>query len=156
MAAGPVVNGEAYDFGSIRIKIDGDTYIACTAASYSDPMEPGELFGTHAQAIGFTDGQIKPTASITLEKANANILRKKLAEIGATKQQGYKQVRFDVVVNYEVPGLLDLITDEIIGCRVVDDANSHQSGTDGLVETWSLKPRKLIKDGVESVYDPLY
>ncbi len=145
--AGPIINGVAYDFANVEVNVNGDTFVDVSKIDYSDPLEPGRQYGTHPQATSRSTGQLKPSASMTLAKATANAIRAKLGN-------GYKLVKFDVVVTYAAEGQ-DLITDSLKGVRIKDDKSSA-SGTDPLNEDWDLDPMSILRNGLSSIPNPLY
>jgi len=155
MAGQIYINGKAFDFNSASVMIDGEEVVAITSVNYKpDRTSREKVFGTHAQAIATTDGQLTHSASITLVKATASALRQKFAA-AAGANSSWMDYRFDIVVNYEHNGL-DMTTDEIIGCAVSGPDQSHQNDTSALTETWELDVTNIKLDGLDCVADPLY
>lgn len=144
MADSPAINGNVYDYATIKLMLDGDLYVSVKSIKYKDSCEPGELRGTSPQILGRTTGDYKAEASIEVSKGAANELRKKLGT-------GFMAVKFDAVVNYQPPGDLEIITDRVIGCRIKSTDNSHSQGSDALTETIELHVLKVNWNG----YDPL-
>ncbi len=141
MADVPLINGITYDYASIEIQIDGDIYQGVTAVNYDDTLEPGVARGTSPQWLGRTTGDYEATGSFTILKGSANQIRTQLGNGCMTKV-------FDVVINYAPDGN-DLITDELIDCRISSMADGHAQGVDALFEDWNLSVRKVKRNGVD-------
>lgn len=148
------INGKGHDYNSTKISVDDEEYVGITAIDYKPERTPGVGYGTHAQPLVYTDGQINNTASITMFKDTATKIRKKLAD-KASAGQSWMSVRFDITVSYETTDV-DLATDYVIQARVVSPENSHSNGTDALTETWTLNPLDIKLDGYSCVDNPLY
>jgi len=136
----PLINGTYPDFASIEIKIRGTHYIGLTEISYSDTLEAGEVRGTHAQKLGTTTGQYSAEASMTMLRPEFDDLIQRLGP-------GYKQVAFDIVINYRPPGGA-MITDKIIGARITSTEISASQGSDPVSVSVTLAPNHLILNGV--------
>jgi hypothetical protein len=123
----PLINGNRYDFSSIKAMVKGLTYLGFKSINYSHSLEPGEVYGTHAQKMGRTRGQYKPEASFEMYKEEYALL---LTGLGP----GYMERSFDIVVNYEEwDGLTQrVVTDNIIGFRIKKAENAHSSGNEPL------------------------
>jgi hypothetical protein len=154
MGATVYINGKGHDYNSIKVTIDDEEYLGVTSVNYKPERQPGVGYGTHAQPIVFTEGQLNNTAAITLIKDTAKKIRAKLAA-KASSGQSWMDVRFDITVSYET-GDIDLATDYVIQARVVSVENNHSAGTDALVEAWDLNPLDIKIDGYSSVSNPLY
>jgi hypothetical protein len=123
----PLINGNRYDFSSIRAMVKGLTYLGFKSINYSHSLEPGEVYGTHAQKMGRTRGQYKPEASFEMYKEEYALL---LTGLGP----GYMERSFDIVVNYEEwDGLTQrVVTDVVAGFRIKKAENAHSSGNEPL------------------------
>lgn len=141
MATYPLINGTYPDFASIEIKVRGTHIIGISEISYSDNLEPGVVRGTHAQALGSTTGEYTAEASMTMYRPEFDELITRLGN-------GYKQVPFDIVVNYRPPGG-KMITDKIIGARITNVEISASQGSDPVSVSVTLAPNHLILNGVE-------
>jgi hypothetical protein len=123
----PLINGNRYDYSSIKAMLDGLSYLGFKSINYSHALEPGEVYGTHAQKMGRTRGQYKPEASFEMYKEEYALL---LLGLGP----GYMERSFDIVVNYEEwdGSIQRVITDNIIGFRIKKAENAHSSGNEPL------------------------
>jgi acyl-coenzyme A thioesterase PaaI-like protein len=64
-----IVNGNRYSWASVSIKLGGQTFTGFTEISYSNNLEPGDVYVEgRVSKDGRTRGQNKPTASITFLK----------------------------------------------------------------------------------------
>ncbi len=142
----PLINGNRYDFSSIKAMLGGLSYLGFKSINYSHSLEPGEVYGTHAQKMGRTRGQYKPEASFEMYKEEYALL---LTGLGP----GYMERSFDIVVNYEEwDGLTQrVITDNIIGFRIKKAENAHSSGNEPLTVKVEGSVMYVIENGLAPI-----
>lgn len=148
MATYPLINGNLFSFASVELTVDGRVFRGVKSVDYSQNLEPGEVRGTHAELLGRTRGDLKPSASMELFLEEANELLERLGN-------GFMERSFSGVVAYEEPGSGKIRTDELVGCRIKGTSDSHSQGTDGLTRKFDLSLQKVRYDGREPLLRPL-
>lgn len=147
----PLINGTRHEWSSIEIKLDGITYVGVSSINYSDKLEPQKVRGTHPKPIGRTRGEYDAEGSIELYIAEAAVFRKALADkVGGN---GYKEVAFDIVVQYG-ESEFDTITDTVVGARIKTDAGGGAKGPDPLATKWDLDVMNILWNGIDSLINP--
>jgi hypothetical protein len=144
MVPTPLINGNRYDYSSVDIRIAGKSFRGVKSISYKDSLEPGEVFGTHAQALGVTRGQYKAEGSVEVYKEELDDI---LTALSALPPGGYLESRFNVEVHYAEAPAAPTVTDKLIGCRVKAVDENHQSGTDPLSVKLDLYVQHVERHG---------
>ncbi|HWL89420.1 MAG TPA: hypothetical protein VNO21_26630 [Polyangiaceae bacterium] len=139
----PLINGVRYDFSSIETNIAGLSTLGVAELTYSDNLEPGELFGTHAQRLGRTRGQYKAEGSITLYRAEGDDLIVRLGN-------GFLEVVFDIYAFYAEADQ-PLVTDSLIGCRIKKPDVSNSAGSDPLKIKFDLDLMYILHNGIAPI-----
>lgn len=139
----PLIRGNRFDYSSIEANINGAVFVGISEIDYSHKLDPGMMRGTSALPNGRTRGQYEAKGSITLYKSEA-------AELIAALGDGYLERSFDIVVHYAEAGS-PMVTDTLIGCRIVDDGNSHKEGNDALTQKLELSIMRVDMNGVKPV-----
>ena len=150
LPAFPLINGNRYDYTSIEILILGVPYRGVKAIDYSDKLGAKKSYGTSAQAVGRTRGVMDASGSIEVFKEDAVIIRAALAALGLG---GYGEVDFLINVAF-AEGIVGTITDQLVGCRILEVADSHSQGGDALTEKWSLDIMNVIRAGSQILSIP--
>jgi hypothetical protein len=159
--ANQTVNGQAATGGSLDI-------VEFNSISYDHKLEPEFVRGAHAQPLGRTRGNYEASGSITLYKAAAAALIKGLGP-------GYLEKEFDLTVTYgNQPATVDagaptvggvisgiasagfgaamgMVTDELIGCRIRNDGNSHSQGGKALEVKLDLTIMQVRPNGTSAL-----
>jgi hypothetical protein len=144
----PLVNGSRLSFASIEALIASNLFYGIKEISYSEMLEPGEVYGTSPQLMGRTRGQYKSEASFTLFKEEWLDMQLALSTAGSVLGLGWMEFPFDVVVSYaEILGG-PIQTDKIRGCRVKKAEDSHSQGTDALVVKVELSTMYVLRNGL--------
>ena len=143
----PSVNGIRYDWSSVEIDLGGKKYFGIKDISYKHSLEPGEVYGTHAQILGRTRGQYKSEASITLFKEEYSDLLEALGD-------GYMERSFDIIINY-ADANQSIVTDKVIGCRIKSADESHAQGTEALVVKLDLHVMMILEHGKKPINNML-
>jgi hypothetical protein len=143
-----VINGTIHDFGSLEIDIDGKfVAIAATSIDYSDGTNPEKVYGASAQAIGRTRGQYAAEdGTIKLTKRGG------LQIVEAVAPQGgiYDRV-FGIRVTYRDTDGGGVICDELIGVKLLKQANSHAAGASALEGEFGLSIMAIRWNGVDPI-----
>jgi hypothetical protein len=143
MADYPLVNGVRYDYSSCEIVVAGVTVIGVKSVNYKHALKPGTVRGTSAQKNGRTRGQYEPEASFTMYKQEADEL---IERLGA----GYMEISFDMVIHYADEGQ-PVKTTRVVGCRIADESDEHEEGTDALVTKFELDVMAVVKNGIAPI-----
>jgi hypothetical protein len=139
----PLINGVRYDFSSIEVHIAGRTVLGIKEISYSDNLEPGEVYGTHAQQLARTRGQYKAEGSMSLYREEADEFIRSLGE-------GFLEKVFDIAVYY-AEGKMPLVTDTIRGCRIKKHDLSPSAGSDALQVKFDLHVMYILHNGIAPI-----
>lgn len=143
----PNVNGVAHEFASVEIKLGGQLYYGVTAINYKSPLKPTKQRGNHPSPLGRTSGIEEPDGDLEMFLAEAMAFIKVLGP-------GYKLKVFDVLVNYQAAGM-DLVTDSLLGCRIIDVEANNAAGPDPLKRKLPLDVMKVLINGLEALPNPL-
>lgn len=143
----PLINGNRYDFSSIELQVQGRKFIGFTEISYSQELDRGYVYGAHSQPLGRTRGQLNMEASMTMLKEDYYEL---IAALGA----GYMEVPFDISVTYADNGERTK-NDQILGCTISGEENSHSAGNEGLAVSVTLSPMVIKTGGRNALKNPL-
>jgi len=147
MAEFPLVNGTMHDFTSIEFTMNGTVRPKVKEISYTLELAPTDVYGTPAQKVGRTRGQLKPEASVTMYKAEFD-------DLVFTLGLGYMESVFNIVVNYSDPGT-DIHTDELKGCRIMKWEVSASSGADPVEVAIDLNVMDILYGQVAAVINTL-
>ncbi|HUB09462.1 MAG TPA: hypothetical protein VMB50_20830 [Myxococcales bacterium] len=145
----PDINGHRYSFSSIELsflKLPLGIQIALQSVDYDDTLTPGKLKGKSPQTIGRTRGKYEATASITLPFVEHANLVAALGQLGAAQGLGYKEVAFDIQLQY-ADALQPVLTDLIRGCRLTKGGHSYKNEEGVLTVKQDLDPLYLVKNG---------
>ncbi|AKT38254.1 hypothetical protein [Chondromyces crocatus] len=141
------VNGNQYDWGSIKVKILGEEFYGFTAVSHSQKRERAKAygFGKHRAPRGRTRGRYSAEGKMTGWKSSVEALRAFLAS-QSPDGTNYGDVEFDIVIQYIEPDETP-ITEELFQCVVASEDASHEENTDPLKEEIGLDVMYIKKNG---------
>jgi hypothetical protein len=139
----PDNSGNKFDYTSIELDIKGTKFVGVKEISYSDEMEPGEVYGTYAHSIGVTRGQYKAEGSMTIFKEELPNL---IALLSDSEGKGWMETQFVASVSYSEPGKT-LQTDVLYGCRIKKVEDSHSAGGDALEVKIDLRVQRIERNG---------
>lgn len=129
----PVINGNRFDFSSIKIKLNGKLYTGIQAIDYAPECIPGMVYGqSTAYPIGRTRGQLKT------ETASIEILREEFGDLSTDLQAiagGLFEANFIITVAVGEslsPSSGASQVDTIIGARFSRFNQSAKVGSDPL------------------------
>lgn len=145
----PLINGTRHEWSSIELKLNGKIYVGVSSINYSAKLEPTKVYGVSPEPIGRTRGVYSAEGSIEMYLAEYNALLTDLSALG-----GLMEVSFDAVVAYSEADF-DVITDEVIGCRIKNIDASQSQGADPLKRKLDLDIMKIKFGGFENVNSPL-
>ena len=79
-----LINGKAYDWSSVTIKIPGAESIEITEISYNDEQEHDGIYGKGGMYRGYGTGNYKASVSVSMSREDFNELQRVI------KKKGYK------------------------------------------------------------------
>jgi len=113
---------KAYDYQNIKTEV-GTTKVKAKSVSFSITVESEKIYGSGRKAIDYTDGRINvEDGTARFEFAEWKNL---VGEVGG----GYmrKSRKFDWALIHEHDGM-PVITDRLIGCRIMGLSRDHEEG----------------------------
>lgn len=143
----PLINGNEYDWSSVKIMINGVPYLGIREISYRSTLTPGKVYGTSAQMLGRTRGQLEHEGSFTMYRSQFGDLIQALSLLAGGVVGGYMEVAFTIMVAYEetlASGRLH--SDTLFGCRIQSDDQSHTQGSEPLVVKADLSIMRIMRD----------
>jgi hypothetical protein len=143
----PMANGTRASFVSLEAKFAGQIFVGFAKLTYKRTRDIEVVYGTNKDPIGQTDGTNAYEASCEMLLAEFNALQAKLGP-------GYGDVFFKIDATYSQTGL-DLIHDELLGCRLLSTDSDASQGTAALKRTFDLKPLKILFNGIDDNSSPL-
>lgn len=142
----PLINGVRFDFSSVEIHIGAEVFNGIKEITYKHTLDPGMMRGTRAAVMGRTRGKYDPEASITFYKSEYQDF---IAAIG----NNYMLREFNVTVIYQELPALELVTDNLLQCRLKSSENSHSEGEDALVVKCDLSIMRILESGLDPVLE---
>jgi hypothetical protein len=158
MSDGIRVNGNAYSWGSIRFKLDGERYFQISEITYADKRER-VLFhgmGTHQAPTARSRGKYvpEPVKIKCLKETGANI-RAALSALNDTGGTSYGNAVFPMILQYaetQIGGILKVTDVGFFDCVYVGTNSTESEGPDPLMEEIELQPMRIKRDG-KTLYD---
>jgi hypothetical protein len=135
----PRVNGKAFEWGSIRIKLVSQEIIGITALDFGQKRERVALYGTGRSRapIGFTSGKYSTeNGKMTIWSHTYRDLIEELAS-RAPDKTSYGDVTFNIFAHLEEPGEKPL-RHELYECAITSESTSYQEGTEPLKQDIGL------------------
>src|SRR5262245_19893939 len=129
------VNGNVFEWGSIRVRIFGAEIVGLLEIGYSQKRNRQAVYGTgkHRAPIGKTRGKyVVENGKLVLFKHTAQAMREYLAQ-RAPDKKSYGDTNFNVIAEYIDYGMQS-ITEELLDCNVVSESDAHSEGDDPLKE----------------------
>lgn len=148
-----IINANRYDYSSIEIAIDGLPILGqdIISVSYKQSLKSEKVYGGSPMPRGRTRGRYEADASMEITKEVYGNLIEALSQ---DTQYGYMEKPFNITVTYQDVGG-PLIVDELIGCRLGEDEDSHKSGPEGLTVRCTLDPVYIVRNGRNAVGEQL-
>jgi hypothetical protein len=142
------INGNAYSWGSIVCKVDGERYVGFKEIGYGDSRERTQFHGMNRAHKPIARSRGKYTTKpvkLTGLKSAAGALRNALAA-KASNQRSFGSVEFEIAITYEEESL-GVVLDQLISCVIVDNDASHTEAPDPLSETLEIQCMEVLWDG---------
>lgn len=142
------INGNAYEWASIEIKINGDVFHGFTTCNYGHKRERSKVYGTgrHRAPRGRTSGKYSAEATIGGSLDTCQALRDTLAAL-APDGVSYGDVVFQLIVQFIEQGQ-NPVTVECVDCVIAAEESSNEEGsTEGSAESMPLDVMYLKKNG---------
>lgn len=143
------INGAQVSWGSIKLKVDGETFSGFTSLSYGDKLEVvvGYGMGKHHAPRGRSAGKyIVDPVKLAGPPSTMNALREKLASL-SSDGISYGQVDFLIVAQYveanEVP-----MTVEIERCRYVATVENREESAELLKDEVEISAMLIRRNGL--------
>jgi len=118
----PLVNGQAYSWAQIELRILGATVAGVTAISYEDMEEMQDNFGAGNRPVSRAYGKIECKASVTLEAAEVVALQS-VAPSGRIQNIP----EFPVIISY-LPESGVIVQDVLNNCRFKGNKRDVKTG----------------------------
>lgn len=118
----PLINGTAYAWSQIELRLFNTPVAGVTKITYEDEQEMQDNYGAGAFPVSRGYGQIKPKAGITLEMAEVEALQ---AAAPGGRLQSIPE--FDVVVSYLPEGGV-IVNHTLHNCRFKGNKREIKSG----------------------------
>lgn len=148
----PLINGAAYSFAHIRLKIAGLEFNGgFKAIKYSRKREREKLESNSPDPVAKSLGMNRYEASVEVYTAWWKVLKDTIKnQIGP----GYGDQFFDTFVSYSALGF-EPMTDVIVGCTLDTTDIDHSAGIPGLTRMIDLTPLKIYFDRDDDLQVPL-
>lgn len=113
-----LINGKAYDWSSVTIKIPGAESIEITEISYNDEQEHDGIYGKGGMYRGYGTGNYKASVSVSMSREDFNELQRVIKKKGY--KDFYKYLIPKIIVSYADDGAAtttDILTNIKFGKR---------------------------------------
>lgn len=142
------INGKAFDWGSVRLKIDGRLYTGVKSIKYGHKRTRAKVpsMGKSRRAIGKTAGKYETEDTVlSMLRRTAQDLRDHLAS-RSSDGASYGDPQFTITVQYIESGI-GPVKDEILNCNIDGDGGGGEDGTDPLYEDVVISCLKIKRNG---------
>jgi hypothetical protein len=139
----PLINGNAFDFSSVEITIQGAKFFGVKAISYKATLDPGIVRGNRAQVIGTTRGKYDAEGSIELYKLEFNEIVRVLSLLGF----GFMEARFNIDVAFAEGA--NVAVDRLRTVRLKSHEDTLQEGNDPATVRCDLHIMYLQPNGAD-------
>ena len=139
----PRVNGNAYDFTSIRLFLAYELFVGVKAISYKQTKKRKKVYGTRAEPVARTRGQYEASGSVELLRSEADRLVAMLGLGG----KGWMETEFDIVVCMAEESQ-PTTTDVLRACSIDDEDHSYQNGDEPNMVKLELDIMRIERNGV--------
>lgn len=144
MAENPTINGHKYSWASIEVHADGVDQPQITSIDYTTEGEAAEVFAKGMQQQGDTAGQFKHNGSLEMLEKQWDKLKSQLGK-------GFMRKRFPYTVSYDEDGEGGIITDDLIGVRIMKVNKANSVGTEASKVKLDLHIMRILYNGVDPV-----
>lgn len=146
------INGNTHSWSSVYFKVGGERFYGVKSINYGDSRSRTKAYGMgrHHAPRGRTAGKYEvDPVTVTVEKATADTLREKAAQIDGGASFG--NASFQIVVQYIETGNTT-ITDTIEECAFTKNASKAEENPDPLVEDLEFDAMRIKWNG-RTLYD---
>lgn len=118
----PLINGQEYAWGDIKVCINGVHVVGITAINYGDKQDKQNNYGSGRHPVSRSSGRITPEAKITLYMSE-------VVAISRTSPTGRLQDinPFDIEVAY-IPSNGVIVVDKIRNCEFTENVRGWKEG----------------------------
>lgn len=129
--ATPLINGRAFDFAQIDLKILGVSIASCTAVNYTEEQEKVNNFGAGSRPVSRGHGAINASGSVTIGMNDVEAIR------DAAPNGSLLQVpSFDVTVTYL--NEQKVVTHVMKNCEFLSDGVEASQGDTNIERSFDL------------------
>ena len=148
----PNVQGFAQDHSSLDIKLAGVSTIGIKSLEWNDGLSPGKVYGTGAQRIAETRGQLETSGSMEIFKEYAKAFEKQLTD-GApgAPGAGLYEIFFPIDVIVVAESGSGQSEYNLRGVRITKRSFSSSSGSEPLAYKYDLSIAYVIVDGISPI-----
>lgn len=150
----PMVNGVRTDHSSIEVRFNG-TPTAIKAINWSEALDPGELFGNDAVALGYTRGQYKPTLDFELFKPEADSFEVDLFTYAQSVGAGIQEVFFLVTIYHKQESSSVGFTQIQTQARITKISTGSTAGNEHHSKKYDCVCTPIVTDGRVSTTGPI-
>lgn len=143
------INGAQVSWGSIKVKIAGDTFHGFTSLSYGDKLEVVQAYGmgkSHAPRGRSRGKYIIDPVKLGGPPSSMNALRAKLASM-SDDGESYGLVEFLIVAQYLETGEPPM-TAEIENCRYVANVENREESAEVLKDECEINAMLIRRNGL--------
>jgi hypothetical protein len=142
------INGAQVSWGSIKVKIAGETFHGFTSLSYGDKLEVVKSYGmgkAHAPRGRSRGKYIIDPVKLAGPPSSMEALRVKLASM-SSDSESYGMVEFLIVAQYLEPGEPPM-TAEIEGCRYIATVENREESAEVLKDECEIDAMLIRRNG---------
>jgi hypothetical protein len=153
MAQDTLVNGNRYSFVNLSVT-RGMAQLSkgvFKSINYDGMQDAGIVQGNRIQIVGRTAGYGTATGSFEMLLSEINDFFDDITNSG---QIPIGTAEFDLAVSYSINDV-DIVTDELIGCRITKVGTANQQGNDASTKSCDLSIALLRLNGNYVFADPL-
>jgi hypothetical protein len=147
MAPNPAINGEAYDFAQVEIKVNGKTYSLIQEVTYSTKIERGKVRGTGPKVRQFTRGVKDEDGSLTWYKSGTGGWDEYVRDVGP----GFMEKLIESITITYGNNRNPVVTDTLLGVKLASREVSAKEGNEPVM----VKTALHIIDSLDNGVDPL-
>jgi hypothetical protein len=147
----PTLNEVEPSWADIRVNFPiygGQTVVTpdIAAIKWSDKVEVGTVRGTNGgRKSKRTTGQYDCDGAITFYRSGWGIFRTALA----TRNKKISLVGFDIIIQHTPPGVADILSVKILGCRILGRSLDMAEGSDAEKIEIPINPMRIEEeDGI--------
>lgn len=138
----PLINGVAYSFAEMSIKIGSFKTIGFKSLNFSESLEAGAARGTGQRKLAMTPGDLDADASLEMFMADWLELLELLGD-------GYMRKVFPIHTDFSNEA--DVHSVDLKGCRIKKVDDSHSQGTEPLTVKLDLYVMGVKRDGYDAL-----